>query len=299
MNKLTGFLFLGVVVFFSCSNENNTPASTGPLVSDEAKNYWYNGQAEITSFSLQQARYGELREGNAVMIFVTEDFSPTEYTKADKSKKETVPVLKLNFTKNFVTGIYPYSIMTSSFVPFENFDHALKISTSVQEWCGHVYIELLRKKFYNYVINSYFENENVIDGELKITWLEDELWNLIRIFPESIPQGTQQVIPAFSYTRLLHQELKAYECQITTTPSDSGETILELTYPELERTLKITYQTEFPRQIIRWEESYPDGFGDDKKMLTTKGERIKTIRSDYWSKNKTTDAHLRRELGLE
>jgi hypothetical protein len=30
--------------------------------------YWFNGEAELSSFQLTQARYGELREGKAVMI---------------------------------------------------------------------------------------------------------------------------------------------------------------------------------------------------------------------------------------
>jgi hypothetical protein len=29
---------------------------------------WFNGEAELSSFQLTQARYGELREGKAVMI---------------------------------------------------------------------------------------------------------------------------------------------------------------------------------------------------------------------------------------
>lgn len=299
MTKLICLLFLSTTAALSCSNEESLSSTPKSFITEEAKTYWYNGQAEITSYNLQQARYGEIRTGKAVMIFVTEDFSTADYTKADKSKKETTPVLKLNFTKNFVTGVYPYSIMTSSFCPFESFDHALKVSTSVQEWCGHVYIELVRKRFYNYLIHSYFEDESVTDGQLAVTWLEDEFWTLIRLYPDLIPEGQQNVIPAFSYSRLLHKELKAYPCNLTKTVSDSGITSLELVYPELERTLQINYQTDFPRQIISWEERYPDGFGENQKMLTSKGERIKTIRSDYWNKNANLDAPLRKELGLE
>ena len=36
---------------------------------EEFNAYWYAGKAEITSYSLQQARYGELRDGHAVLIF--------------------------------------------------------------------------------------------------------------------------------------------------------------------------------------------------------------------------------------
>lgn len=296
-----GVIFL---VFFaalvSCGNETtlNEPPVTSSA-SEETKAYWYNGTAEITSFKIQQARYGEIREGYAIMIFVTEDFSPEEFTKADKSKKKTVPVLKLNFTKNFITGIYPYSIMTSSFVPFEYFDHALKISTSVQEWCGHVFMELLRQKNLHYSISSYFEDENIIDGQLPVAWMEDEIWSMIRLHPESIPTGKQEVVPAFSYLRLLHVDLKTYECQITNEKSDSLHHSLTLNYPELERELKITYESAFPRQITGWSETYPDGFGETKKVLTSTGTKMKTIRSDYWTKNKSVDQSMRKELGLE
>ena len=35
--------------------------------------YWYTGLAEITSYSLEQARYGEIHKGSAVLIFVSEE----------------------------------------------------------------------------------------------------------------------------------------------------------------------------------------------------------------------------------
>jgi len=52
-------------------------APSGREGMDEAKfsNYWYQGKAEVNVFDLQQSRYGEVRPGKAVMIFVTEDFS--------------------------------------------------------------------------------------------------------------------------------------------------------------------------------------------------------------------------------
>lgn len=41
---------------------------------DQFGEYWFQGKAEISSYDLTQYRYGEAREGEAVMIFVTEDF---------------------------------------------------------------------------------------------------------------------------------------------------------------------------------------------------------------------------------
>ncbi len=107
------------------------------------------------------------------------------------------------------------------------------------------------------------------------------------------------MVPSLSYIRLMHAELKAYEVDITKTSTDSTESI-QLNYPEIDRTLKIDYAKNFPREILGWTESYPDGVGaEEDRMMTSTGTRIKTIRSRYWEKNKTTDAHLRKELGLE
>ncbi|MDB9780148.1 hypothetical protein OAB54_07920 [Flavobacteriaceae bacterium] len=43
-------------------------------ISEQFKTHWFDGYAEISSYSLDQSRYGEVREGNAVLIYVTEDF---------------------------------------------------------------------------------------------------------------------------------------------------------------------------------------------------------------------------------
>jgi len=150
MKSSKAMFIFSTLLLLSCGSPAGSNAVAYPAPSDEQKKYWYNGEAELTSFNLTQARYGELRTGTAMMIFVTEDFSTKKYTKTDKAGDETTSVLKLNFTKNFITGIYPYSIFTSSFVPFNGEERALKVSTSIQEWCGHVYMELIRKKTVQY-----------------------------------------------------------------------------------------------------------------------------------------------------
>ena len=51
------------------------------------KNYWYQGKAEVASYKLEQARYGEMRDGHAVLVFVTEDFSKSKQVKLDNSQR--------------------------------------------------------------------------------------------------------------------------------------------------------------------------------------------------------------------
>jgi hypothetical protein len=40
------------------------------------RDYWYNHGAELSHFTLEQIRYGEIHEGDAVLVFVTEDINP-------------------------------------------------------------------------------------------------------------------------------------------------------------------------------------------------------------------------------
>ena len=80
--------------------------------------YWYAGLAEVSGYDLLQSRYGEIHEGKAAMIFVTEPFSKKKQVKLDnpgQAGKDNTSVLKLNSTRKFLTGIYPYSMMTSVF----------------------------------------------------------------------------------------------------------------------------------------------------------------------------------------
>ena len=261
--------------------------------SPEFKKYWYAGKAEISSYKLEQARYGEIREGTAVLIFVTEDFLPEIQVKADHQNTKNIPVLKLNATKNFNTGVYPYAIMQSTFYPISNTKHAIKVSSSMQEWCGHVYAQLNNRDQFEILSHSYFEGE--ADQELKLdkAILENELWTKLRINPKSLPTGKLNIIPSFEYTRLRHKDIKAYKASATLTGN-----LYTINYPELNRTLSITFNPEFPFDILSWEETFKSGFGANAKVLTTKATQLKSIKSPYWQKNSNTDEILRQTLQL-
>jgi hypothetical protein len=265
-------------------------------VSEEFKAYWYNGSAEITSFNLSQERYGELREGTAVHIYVTEDFLPNEQVKANNFSEENIAVLKLNSTKNFLTGIYPYAIMTSTFNPVNTQHHALKVSNSVQEWCGQVYFQLNNKEQFELVSHSYFEGEGDRSYTLPKTWLENELWNLIRLNPEELPTGDISIIPSLEYLRLRHKSPAVYPAYTSMKQGDSL-TAYSINYPELQRQLTIYFNSTFPYQIEKWEETNATDPNDTIRLKTI-ATKIKTIRSAYWSKNSNKYVALRDSLGL-
>jgi hypothetical protein len=139
------------------------------------------------------------------------------------------------------------------------------------------------------LIESYFEGEsNMVSLDKAL--LEDDFWSKIRLNPEGLPTGEIKVVPSFFFLRMKHVELKAYSC---------AETIYSVNYPNLNRSLSITFETDDAHKILSWEESYKSGFGANSKELKTEGKLIKTIHSDYWNKNQKSDSYLRTELGLD
>lgn len=256
--------------------------------------YWYAGKAEITSYKISQVRYGEIYEGTAVNIFVTEDFLPEKQVKADYQNDKNVPILKLNSTKKFTTGIYPYSLMTSTFSPIDVHKNAIKISFSSQEWCGNTFVQLNNRDDYEIQFYSYFENNTDRNINLEKYILENEIWNQLRISPENLPTGKLQIIPSFEYLGLNHKKFQAYEAMAKLITQDSVM-IYEINYPKLQRTLKITATKSFPYTIESWEEIIISR----GKQLTTNATKIKTIQSAYWNKNGVNDVKERKELGLD
>jgi hypothetical protein len=267
------------------------------VVSEEFKDYWYSGTAEITSYTLMQERYGEIREGTAVNIFVSEDFLPDAQVKANNASEKNISVLKLNQMKNFNTGIYPYSIMTSTFSPISEKAHPLKITNSVQEWCGQVYMQLNNRNDFEIESHSYFQGEADQKLSLPKTYLENEIWNLIRINPEELPTGDVMIIPSFEYLRLRHKEIRQHAAFASLKQGDSI-TIYTLNYPDLQRQLMLFFNSTFPYEIEKWEEVNAADQNDTLRLKTT-ATKLKRIKSDYWTKNRNDHLGLRDSLKLK
>ena len=191
-------LFRGLAIlllghtFLHCTSVTGNEEASPTVDQNQFNDYWYSGKAEITRYALQQARYGEIREGDAVLIFVTENFLTDKQVKHEfGDSQNSTSVLKLNFTKKFYTGIYPYSMMTSIFTPVDVDKYpTLKVATASQEWCGHTYVQInSRKNKLDILLRSYFQGEGdenfQIDGDL----LEDGIWTKIRLAPDKLPLG--------------------------------------------------------------------------------------------------------------
>lgn len=294
-SSLKYFLLLFIIFSLSgCENSNEEKELWQERhLTENFKDYWFAGEAEITSYELIQSRYGEPRNGKAVLIFVTEDFLPEAQVKADVRNEDNISVLKLNATKNFITGIYPYSIMQSTFLPLQGRSGALKVTTSVQEWCGQVYMQLNNRDEYEIRSHSYFQGEEDEKLSLAKTYLENEVWTQLRVDPEHLPVGEIEMIPSFEFIRLAHIEIKPYKA-FAEFFQDGELGVYQVTYPDLNRVLSIYYLPSFPFSIERWDEKT----SRDGEIYLTSATKIESIKSDYWNKNSNIDLPLRNKLQL-
>lgn len=302
-------LFAASVVMYSCQQSAN---GTSPVASEKKvavepysagadwNNYWYQGMAELTSYKLMQSRYGEIHEGSVVNIFVTEDFSKEKQVKLDNPSAagdDKLPILKLNQSIKFNTGIYPYSIMMSAYTPIDinNNPHAVKISFSMQEWCGMATYQMNnRKNKFELEQRSYFESEGDKNISIDKVVMEDELWGLIRINPDKLPKGSMMLLPGSEYLRLAHKPLEPVKATLDVR-DENGIAAYVIDMPTLNRKLVIKFEKTFPYKIVGWEDTFP---GFDGVALTTTAIKDKEILLDYWRTHNNVDRVLREQLGL-
>ncbi len=296
------YFFLSLILL-SCSNgqaDNSGDSNTKSAKTTSDMSYWYQGLAELSSYELQQSRYGEVHKGHAVLIFVTEPFNTEKQVKADNPNQvSSTNVLKLNFTKKFITGIYPYSLMSSIFTPIDQvkFPNTLKVSTSNQDWCGHTFMQLnLNKDKYNVEQFSYFESEGDKSLEIEKVLLEDEIWNLIRLQGDNLPIGEIKIYPSTQYIRLKHKTNEIVNVKAGLSKGKDINTY-SLEYPD--RRLSIDFENKEPFKIIGWTENYIMNDGSTPENLTTTATLKETIMLDYWNKHDVVDSVYRSKLGLE
>lgn len=287
--SVLSFLFL----LFSCNSSNRDGVEE-----EQFAKYWYQGKAEINVFDLQQSRYGEVRLGKAVMIFVTEDFSKSKQVKLDNPedrRSDAQKVMKLNMTREFITGIYPYHTMLSVFTPVYEEVWSPKITASVTEWCGQSFTQLnFKSGKYSAKQFSYFESEG--DSEAKLDApAEEEIFNLIRLNPELVPMGNMRLVPSLIFQRFAHIPLKAESATISKKDIGSNQSEIEVVYSEIGRKLIVRYQHFFPYEIIAFEEVWTKS--DGKQEVTT-ATRTTMKMLDYWNQNEKVFEPLRKDLGL-
>ncbi|MCH8268623.1 MAG: hypothetical protein IH846_13990 [Acidobacteria bacterium] len=289
----------------------SAPVFDAPEFGDAFWDHWGDGQAELSGYDLTFSRYREQRRGTAVTIFVTETFSNELRVKADPGvhpASDEVPVMKLNLVEDFPTGIYDYNLMTSSFLALAPSGglpagSPTKVSFSRQEWCGHVYSQLL---FHPNVIrqttHSYFDNEADWQGEINYPpdgIAEDALWFWARgmAAPLLEPGGSAKVklLLSLQNSRIIHEELawraatlsRSGDTETVTVPAGSFTVERWSAAVEDGPTRTFYVEADAPHRIIKWE--------------TTDGElaeMLGSVREPYWKMNSNEYRSAVEGLGL-
>lgn len=267
--------------------------------------HWYDGKAELDGYRLVVSRYGENRDGTAVMIFVTEPFSESKRVKVDDAAAhpaDTFTALKLNLVRDFQTGIYDYNTMVSVFVRAESMEPA-KVSFSSAEWCGHVYSELtFQQKEIRGTVASYFEGESgpVSLGRPGNGVTEDELFIALRGLRKAfLPAGetrTVPYLPGVFYSRLSHRKLEWTQATITRASAGEKVTVPAGTFDAMRYDVKIAdgragtffVESAYPHRIVKW--SLPPDVS---------GELTGTVRMEYWRTHGNGDEKYLKDLGLQ
>jgi hypothetical protein len=280
-----------------------------PASGDEFDRLWYDGNAEISVYSLKENRYDQIRNGQRILVFVTEPLRRTTLIKPDTllPEGERYDVLKLNDIRKFTTGIYDYSVLTSVFSGVKAYGRvplmrAVKVSFGSQEWCGNVF-EIMKRTDPGIGVElySYFES----DGEPETTLIpsgdvifEDNLWVLIReLKGPFITEGTSndfQLVPSSWQRRKRHVPIRMETVTISkkdgsrvSTPYGRFACSVFVWEYDGKKT-QVWVEREWPRKIVKWRDA--DG---------STGVLASSARKPYWKLHGNEDLSLRKELRIK
>ncbi|HEV8254487.1 MAG TPA: hypothetical protein VGQ78_07020 [Vicinamibacteria bacterium] len=277
-----------------------------PAAAQDFWAHWGDGRAELNGYRLVQPRYGAPRVGTAVLVFVTEDLSDALRVKADPGKHpaaEVYPVMKLNAVRDFQTGIYDYNVMTSVFARVSAGWPVAKVSFSSQEWCGHVYHQLLpRGPRLEGEFHSYFDGE--ADGRDALEMpadgiFEDALPILLRgwngVYLARGASRTVRLLPSLLRARLEHKPLAWTNATIARAPRAAPLAVPagafevdEWTVSEAGgRTTRYFVESAPPYRLVRWSSDT----GEEAVLLGS-------TRLAYWKLNGPGGERHLAELGL-
>lgn len=232
------------------------------------------------------------------MIYVTEPFSRRTLIKDDGARgDDRMDVIKLNLSEKFLTGIYPYSVLTSVFCPTdaireERFSPA-KISLTAQEWCGHVYAGVWPdERAFALRAMSYFASEGDVDDRVETppnTLYEDALLVQLRELDGPFNGGRDwegSLVPALWRNRRAHQTLRAEPARITRRDLDANVTRFQIEAGAFSKQLDVEKAGD--KRIVAWQSS--DG---------GRGRLLRSARLPYWELHNPGDEAQRAQLGLD
>lgn len=269
-------LATSVLVALSGCGEARGGADQGPRSEAPAGFWdtWGDGQAELDGYRLVTPRYDALRDGYAVLVFVTETFTAGARVKSDGGHTDEFPVLKLNEIRHFQTGIYDYDLLTSTFAPLDGRlprGVPTKVSFASQEWCGNLYDQLIVDPgSIHRTRHSYFDGEADQDDTTRLpdgALFADDLPIAVRgLTGDWLAPGETRVVrllPTLADTRLQHAPLDPVEATLSRDAAPHAITVPAGTFSVTSTASAVTggvvttwdVEDAPPHRIIAWRRS--------------------------------------------
>jgi len=303
---------LAIALSFAHAARSAPSSATEPGFGDSFWKRWGDGKGELSSYDLTFPRYGDLRKGLAITVFVTETFSNSLRVKSDPGKhpkSDEFPVMKLNLIEDFSTGIYDYNLLTSAFVALSPANGrpagaATKVSFTSQEWCGNVYGQILFDAgSARLTTHSYFDEEADQTRELRVS--NDALagdaillWARSLAAPMLAPGERREtpLVRSIEAARLGHRPVEMLKATLTRAATSERATAPAGAFEVERRTVEIAggptwtilVETAEPHRIVQWE--------------TSDGEKASLVASDrleYWKMHGEKDLSALSRLGLK
>lgn len=300
------FILAGLTLMAGCSTAASRPPPPAPPTPEGFWEHWGDGRAELAGYELVQPRYGSPRRGSAVLITVTEDFTRASRVKSDGRHGDEFPVVKLNAVRDFSTGIYDYNLLTSAFVPLDGSLAAgqpTKVSFSSQEWCGHVYDQLIvDPSEARWTGHSYFDGEADREQSLALP--------AGAVFEDAMPLAGRDLggllvapgeerevawLPSMYRHRFEHRPLAWTRATLSRSAKTREEAVPAGTFAVYDLTATMadgssstwSFEAAFPHRLVAWSSS--DG---------ESGRLTGSMRDAYWTHSANGEEARRAALGL-
>ncbi len=315
MKRFAAVITIVTLACASPAGSASPPAPADPAAEARFGATWHDGKAEMNGYRLTVRRYGQMRRGQVVAVFVTEPFSESKRVKVDDpnaNPADTFDALKLNLVRDFQTGIYDYNTMASLFVRTGDLQ-PVKETFSSAEWCGHVYLEMLfNKDGIGRKLFSYFEGESADDRlpakQGGVT--EDALMILLRgLKGDYLAAGgsrTVDFLPGPFHARLSHTPPRWTTARIARSAAPAPVTVPAGTFQVSVwsvsvgdgRTGRFDIEEAWPHRIIRWSWTAEAGENGRGSEGLESAELTGSERLQYWRMNGEGDEAARQKLGL-
>jgi hypothetical protein len=216
--------------------------------------------------------------------------------------------MKLNLVRDYQTGVYDYNDMLSVFsalaeVDGRSYGLPTKVSFSCQEWCGHVYSQLLfGPRSAHQVSHSYFDGEADSTRDIKFepnTGSEDALalWARGIGWPYTPPGGSNpaSLVSSLEVSRAKHAPVRVIGAALSREAGTQRVTVPAGAFTVQMRTAKLRdgswrkYYVEAapPHRLCKWEAS------DGERAELLGSERMK-----YWEMNREGGEQALGRMGL-